>query len=161
MLETLLLAIVGSTEPTVISINKKTTESSWHLPATIQTGEKPYKGRSLYRGDYYKKSDEGSWRCIRVRESNNSYHAINRTGKYRGAYQMSPELTVGAGWMIQKDLISNGMSKRLAKEVGQSLRDNPANKWHPFWQDYAFWLVWDHGNGKKHWGTFGQTYACY
>lgn len=161
MLETLLLAVLGSSEPTVVTVTERTISSAWFMPATVQTGQKEYAGESLYRGEHYRKSDEGKRKCIRDRESNNHYHAINRTGKYRGAYQMSPELAVGAGWMIQKDLISNGMSKRLAKDVGQSLRDNPANKWHPFWQDYAFWLVWDHGNGKKHWGTFGQTHACY
>lgn len=161
MLETLLLAVLGSSEPAVVKITERTAESAWHLPPTVEVGKKEYDGKSLYRGAHYRKSDEDNRQCIRDRESNDHYHAVNRTGKYRGAYQMSPELAVGAGWMIQKDLRANGMSKSTAKQIGRSLRSTKVNKWHPFWQDYAFWIVWDGGQGKSHWGTFGQTHSCY
>ena len=161
MLETLLLAVLGSAESTVVTVTERTVSSAWYMPATVQTGQKEYEGESLYRGGHYRKSDEGTRKCIRDRESNNHYHAVNRSGTYRGAYQMSPELAVGAGWMIQRDLIAVGAPKGEARAVGESLRTTSVNKWHPFWQDYAFWIVWDKGRGKHHWGTFGQTHACY
>lgn len=163
MLETILLAVLGASQPEVITIEERTVAASnaWFLPATVAIGEKEYQGGSLYRGEYYSKRYEDERRCIRDRESNNRYNAVNRTGKYRGAFQFSPELAVGAGWMIQKDLRENGMDKSTAKQIGESLRDTSMNKWHPFWQDYAFWIVWDHGDGKAHWKHQVPGTACY
>lgn len=127
----------------------------------VERGPKVWDGDSLYRGRWFKKDHESHRRCIRDRESNDHYGAVNGTGTYRGAYQMSPALGVGAGWMIQKDLKREGVSHRQAKRIGERLRSTPVNQWAPYWQDYAFWIVWDKGEGRSHWGTFGQTHACF
>jgi hypothetical protein len=161
MLETLLLAVLGSPEPQVTTIEERTAASAWFLPATVLVGEKEYDGKSLYRGEHFSKQYEDERRCVRDRESNSRYNAVSASGTYRGAYQFSPSLKDGAGWMIQKDLRENGMDKKIAKNVGESLRATSMNKWHPFWQDYAFWIVWDGGEGKSHWRHTVPGTACF
>lgn len=162
MLETVLLAVLGSSEPVVNNFNERSAvESVWHLPSTVEVGEKEYTGGSLYRGEHFSSRHEDNRRCIRHRESRGHYHAVGATGTFRGAYQFSPGLRTGAGWMIQKDLRENNVPKRVAKRIGKSLRKTPMNKWHPFWQDYAFWIVWDHGNGKSHWTHQVPGTACF
>jgi hypothetical protein len=62
--------------------------------------------------------------------------------------------------MIQKDLRKT-MHKSIAQNIGSTLRKTPMNKWHPFWQDYAFWIVWDKGNGKQHWAHQVPGTGCF
>jgi len=122
------------------------------LPPVKVIGEKKFDGDSLYRGRFYEPEYERVRRCIRDRESNDIYSAVSSSGKFRGAYQMSPELTVGAGWMIQKELRHHhDLPKKVATKVGRTLRELPTNKWGKFWQDMAFHLVYDHGDGAFHW----------
>lgn len=131
-----------------------------HVTQPIQVGDKIHNGSSLYRGKHYVARHETQRRCIRFRESRNHYHAVGRTGTYRGAYQFSPALKRGAAWMIQKDLRKT-MHEKLAKDIGQMLRISPMNKWHPYWQDYAFWIVWDKGQGKQHWAHQVPGTGCF
>ena len=73
---------------------------------------------------------------------------------------MSPELGVGVGWMIQKELrAAHGVPKKFAVDIGKKLRGTPVNKWSEFYQDMAFWLVFNNGKGKSHWDA--QAAACY
>ena len=114
---------------------------------------------SSYRGKWFKSRFEATRMCIVQRESSGVYSATSRTGKYRGAYQVSPELRVGMGWMIQKDLRQSGTSPGAARIIGLTLRATNANHWNRYWQDYGFWLVYRDGKGSHHW-TAGQAYAC-
>jgi len=155
MIDALILAVLGAPESNVNPIETYT------QPTRVIRGEKEYDGRSLYRGEHFSPQHEDERRCIRDRESNNKYGAVNATGKYRGAYQFSPELAVGAGWMIQKDLKENGVPHSEAKAVGQELRATSINQWNPYFQDYAFWVIWDHGKGKNHWKHQVPGTACF
>ena len=47
---------------------------------------------SLYQGRWYTERHNETRVCIRHRESRHEYAAVSSTGKYRGAYQFSPEL---------------------------------------------------------------------
>ena len=116
---------------------------------------------SLYQGRAYQASANSIRLCIRDRESNHDYRAVSRGGTYRGAYQMSAALGVGAGWMIQKELRQTGTPKKEAARIGKALRNHPVNQWHPYYQQMAFWLVWDEGNGKHHWRHTGPGTGCY
>lgn len=120
------------------------------LPAVVDKGPKPYTGSSQHRGVKYAPRYEKIRRCIRDRESNNEYRAVSRTGKYRGAYQFSPALKVGAGWMIQKQLRKTH-GKKTAVMIGRQLRSTPMNQWAIYWQDRAFWTIFDNGRGRHHW----------
>jgi hypothetical protein len=53
------------------------------------------------------------------------------------------------------------MHKSIAYNIGNTLRKTSMNKWHPFWQDYAFWIVWNKGNGKQHWAHQVPGTGCF
>ena len=139
------------------------------LPATgadlvdpIKKGPKTYESPvPLYQGRAYVKKHNSIRLCIRGRESNHDYRAVSRGGTYRGAYQMSALLGVGAGWMIQRELRATGTPTKEAKRIGQRLRAHPVNQWAPLWQQMAFWLVWDKGQGKHHWRHTVAGTGCY
>ena len=123
------------------------------FPVIIK-GDKYYDSPiSLYQGRWYHERHNATRVCIRDRESRHQYRAVSSTGKYRGAYQFSPELTVGAGWMIQKELRATGTPKKEAVAIGRQLRSHPMNQWAPFYQEMAFWMVWRKGKGRSHWPT--------
>jgi len=131
-------------------------------PEPIQKGPKTHDSPiSLYQGRHYVKRHNDERLCVRQRESKHDYRAVSRTGRYRGAYQFSPELAVGAGWMIQKELRATGTPKRQAIRIGRALRSHPMNQWAPFYQDLAFWLVWDGGDGRKHWRATVSGTGCW
>ena len=131
-------------------------------PEPIQKGPKTHDSPiSLYQGRHYVKRHNDERICVRQRESKHDYRAVSRTGRYRGAYQFSPELAVGAGWMIQKELRATGTPKRQAIQIGQALRSHSMNKWAPFWQDFAFWIVWDGGEGRSHWAATVPGTDCW
>lgn len=115
---------------------------------------------SLYRGKYYRASVEKRRKCIVIRESEGRYTAVNPTRKYRGAYQVSPELARGATWMMLKEHKAL-MGEERAKRVLAELRAKPMNTWPRYWQDAAFSTIhnWKHtGDGAAHWA--GGRWHC-
>ena len=130
------------------------------LPAVVDKGPKPYFGSSQHRGVAYSPKHEKIRRCIRARESDNEYGAVSRTGKYRGAYQFSPALKVGAGWMIQKQLRKTH-GRKVAVQTGRLLRSTPMNQWAIYWQDRAFWTIWRDGKGRSHWAATVPGTDCF
>lgn len=132
------------------------------MPSPIQIGPKTHSSPvSLYQGRHYSESHNPIRVCIRQRESNHDYRAVSRGGSHRGAYQMSAPLGVGAGWMIQEELADTGIPKDTARNIGTQLRQHPVNQWQPFWQDFAFWLIWDNGNGAFHWNATILGTSCF
>jgi len=115
---------------------------------------------SLYRGKYYRASVEPRRKCIVIRESAGRYKAINPTRKYRGAYQVSPELARGATWMMlpeHKVLLG----EERAKAMLEKLRNSPMNTWPRYWQDAAFSTIhnWERTSaGASHWA--GGRWHC-
>ncbi len=123
-------------------------------PSPIKKGQKVYSSPiSLYQGRYYVKADNKKRLCIRQKESRHAHGAVSASGKYRGAYQASAEMTVGMGWMVQREMREMGATRAVAGRIGQTLRATPMNRWAPYWQSMGFWLVWDHGRGASHWPT--------
>jgi hypothetical protein len=105
---------------------------------------------SLYQGKWYMPKREKLRKCISKIESHHHYKA-GRGDYYRGAYQFSKPLTRGVTWMMQPE---------VRKEMGaagvdllQDLRKKPMNQWNRYWQDRAFWTIWNEGKGKNHWGA--------
>lgn len=113
---------------------------------------------SAYQGRHFEAEHEEIRRCIVKRESEGQYNVINPTGSYRGAYQVSKPMGVGMGWMIQKELRHVGVDANTARWIGRELRSTPVNRWHRFYQDMGFWLVWDDGQGRSHWA--GGRWHC-
>jgi hypothetical protein len=130
------------------------------LPAPIQIGPKQHNGQSLYRGKHFKKAHESVRKCIRHRESKGDYRAVSASGRYRGAYQVSPAMAVGMGWNVQREL-SALVGKVRARSIGEALRAHPANQWGMYWQDMAFWITWNDGKGKHHWQATVPGTGCF
>ena len=104
---------------------------------------------SLYRGKWFMPKKDHRRRCIMDRESNNLYRAVSAGGMYRGAYQMSRALAIGATHMMMKEV-----RKEMGKPGVQALkrlRKIPTQQWNRYWQDRAFWTIWRKGKGAFHW----------
>jgi hypothetical protein len=128
----------------------------------IQVGPKTHNSPvSLYQGRHYVERHNRKRICVRHRESKHDYRAVSKSGRYRGAYQFSPALARGAAWMIQAELRATGTPKREAIRIGRELRAHPMNQWAPFWQDFAWWLVWDQGEGRSHWRATVPGTSCW
>ncbi|MSO27822.1 MAG: hypothetical protein EXQ60_07150 [Candidatus Nanopelagicales bacterium] len=111
---------------------------------------------SLYQGKWFMPKREKVRRCITKRESGANYRAVSAGGRYRGAYQMSRRLAVGASWMMQREV-----RKELgadAEKIVIALRNKPTQRWNRYWQDRAFWTIWHKGKGKSHWR--GGAHDC-
>ena len=127
----------------------------------IQKGKKLFDSPiSLYQGRHYVEEHNALRYCIRHRETRHAYHRVSDTGKYRGAYQTDAPMTVGMGWMIQKELRETGTPKAQAVWIGKRLRSSKMNHWAPLWQDMGFWLVWNKGKGKSHWEQTARSDRC-
>lgn len=111
---------------------------------------------SLYQGKWFMPRHEDRRQCILKRESNANYEAVGAGGMYRGAYQMNRGLAVGATWMMQRE-VRREMGDEGVRLLRQ-LRGIPPNKWNRYWQDRAFWTIWSHGKGKRHWR--GGAHNC-
>jgi len=102
---------------------------------------------SLYRGKWYLPGREDKRRCILDRESNFNYRANGRD--YHGAYQMSADLGRGATWMMLPEVRREMGEEGVA--IVEALRKITPNRWNRYWQDRAFWTIWRHGEGARHW----------
>ena len=108
---------------------------------------------SLYKGKWYRAQDEDVRRCIVRRETGGNYTSVSAGGTYRGAYQMSRSLALGATWTMQTE-VSKELGDELAALV-PPLRDAPTQTWNRYWQDRAFWTIWRNGAGAGHWRGAG------
>lgn len=114
---------------------------------------------SLYRGTFFHPRVERVRLCIVERESEGFYDVRSHDGYY-GAYQMSPELAKGATWMMLPE------AKRLlgpdrARELMERLRETKANDWPRYWQDAAFFTIYNWegvASGSAHWA--GGRWHC-
>ncbi len=116
------------------------------------TGYEP----SLYQGKWYMPKKEDRRRCIMDREANNKYRAVSRGGTYRGAYQMNRRLAVATAKRMAKEV-----RKELGPEaatVARQLTKIPTQQWNRYWQDRAFWTIWQKGKGAFHWR--GGAWHC-
>ena len=111
---------------------------------------------SLYQGKWFMPKREKVRRCIVKRESGANYRAVSAGGRYRGAYQMSRRLAVGASWMMQRE-VRKGLGAE-AEKIVIALRKKPTQQWNRYWQDRAFWTIWRGGKGKSHWR--GGAHGC-
>jgi len=112
--------------------------------------------QSLYQGKWYMPGKEDIRRCIMNREADHNYRAVSAGGLYRGAYQMSRALAIGATHMMMSEV------RREMGEPGvamvKRLREIPTQQWNRYWQDRAFWTIWRDGKGRNHWR--GGAWGC-
>ena len=125
--------------------------------ATDRRGVEP----SLYRGRYYRSSVEDVRRCIVRRESSGIYTVRGGGGdRYYGAYQMNDELADGATWMMLPEA-KQLLGETAARALMERLRAKPVTTWSRYWQDAAFFTIynWERtGSGRAHWA--GGRWHC-
>jgi len=117
--------------------------------------------KSLYRGRYYApKKGEDFRRCVLQRESKGDYRASNASpnSSAKGGYQfLDNRWRDSLVHMMMKEAKRNGIAKDVKK-----LRNKPLHRWNRFYQDWAFWRVYDRGAGAHHWhlaGSYCNTLA--
>jgi len=104
--------------------------------------------------------------CVRERESNGRWDAVNPTGKYLGAYQMTQALGEGATWHMLEDIVeySKAKNKKQAKVRAEILRATPVDEWPAWAQTSAFIQTLDGHDlevawsGASHWA--GGRWYC-
>lgn len=118
-------------------------------PSAARTVDVP---PSAYRGTYWHPQDEPRRRCIVERESGNRPDALS-AGGHGGLYQMTPALWEGAVWMMRTDPLDPITYTQRIR-----LQSIPVTKASRYWQDRAFWTVWNYGAGARHWA--GGRWSC-
>jgi hypothetical protein len=116
--------------------------------------------RSLYRGRFYSASAERVRLCIVRRESEGHYRSVSPSRLYYGAYQVSRPLARGVTWMLLREHRVL-LGARAAKLLMAHLRTVPMNRWPRYWQDAAFFTIynWEHAaSGSRHWA--GGRWRC-
>lgn len=116
---------------------------------------------SLYRGDFFTAATEDRRKCIVKRESEGRYDVQGGGGnRYFGAYQMNDDLADGATWMML-DEHREVLGVQQARELMEELRATPVTDWPRYWQDAAFYTIfnWEGpGSGASHWA--GGRWSC-
>lgn len=109
---------------------------------------------TAYTGHYYRVNQAEPFRkCVAWRESRNVRTAVSRGG-HRGLYQMTPELGVGAAWMMRMD-----PSDPISRAQRVRLQAMPITSWSRYWQDRAFYTVFNArgaASGWRHWYLSGS-----
>lgn len=115
---------------------------------------------SLYRGRYYRPSQESWRRCVMEREAENIYTVIGGGGNaYHGVYQFHD-----GNWRRGLTYMMAGESRRThdgLRDDAHDLRSLPIAKWNRYWQDRAFFTALNYRgtwSGKAHWA--GGRWAC-
>ena len=104
---------------------------------------------SLYRGKWFTPKARHARACIMHRESRNDYTARNTTSSAAGAYQfLDSKWRDSLVWMMLEE--SNETNDGLTDEI-KALRKMNIAKWSRYFQDRAFYTVWQYGKGKDHW----------
>jgi hypothetical protein len=145
----------ASSEPKKRSQASRITREAQHARGSKAAADLRGYEKSLYRGKYYMPNREQVRRCIMKRESRHNYKAISRGGLWRGAYQMSKPLARGATWEMTREVRKEMGAEGVA--ILKKLRKTSIHKWNRYWQDRAFWTIWDKGKGKHHWRGGGRN----
>lgn len=146
-------APASSPTPNAPTLTNRLAVESTYAKGAGKATDKHGVAQSLYTGKWYSKKAERKRRCIVRKETGGNYNSVSSNGRYRGAYQMSRPLAVGATWMMQPEVKKEFGAKAAA--VVAKLRKVPTQKWNRYWQDRAFWTIWRNGSGRSHWPIRG------
>ncbi len=113
---------------------------------------------SAYEGSYYDERFEQYRLCVVQRESGGNYD--ESSGGFVGAYQMgsynSPSRVTGK---LRAEMVAE-YGQDASKELDR-LAAQPLYKWNRFWQDAAFWTIFNKGAGWRQWSAeWGANWNC-
>jgi len=102
---------------------------------------------SLYAGKWFDPKLENQRECISFRESRHNYRARSTVSSAAGTYQFLDNFWRDSlVWMLLPEAKKVGLQDEI-----EELRNKPIENWNRYWQDAAFYTVWAHGKGAKHW----------
>ena len=111
---------------------------------------------STYTGTYFDRRFEQYRLCVFQREGGGSYTLVSRS--FHGAYQF------GTRWNSPAQ-VANRLRAELIDTYGAAaerelnrLASTPISRWNRFWQDAAFWTVFNRGAGWRQWA--GGNWHC-
>jgi hypothetical protein len=112
---------------------------------------------STYTGEHYDKRFEQYRLCVVQRESGGRYG--ESSGAHIGAYQFSYSLSGQALRAMRSEIQDVYGAPGLA--ALDRLDGKPMYTWNRFWQDAAFWTIFDGGRGWSHWSSqWGASWNC-
>ncbi len=112
---------------------------------------------STYTGKHYDKRFEQYRLCVVQRESGGRYG--ESSSAHIGAYQFSYSLAASALRAMRPEIESTYGRPGLA--ALDRLDGKPMYTWNRFWQDAAFWTIFDGGRGWSHWSSqWGANWNC-
>ena len=113
---------------------------------------------STYRGHWFSSRGEKFRLCVIRRESHGNYRASNKSGSSaKGAYQfLQNSWGHSLPYMVADALVRDGLGKLAAQKLRKELQATSINKWPRRIQDTAFFAVYRHGDGWRHWYLQGS-----
>ena len=112
---------------------------------------------STYTGKYYDKRFEQYRLCVVQRESGGRYG--ESSSAHIGAYQFSYSLAASALRAMRSEI--EDVYGRPGLAALDRLDGKPMYTWNRFWQDAAFWTIFDGGRGWSHWSAqWGASWNC-
>lgn len=112
---------------------------------------------STYTGKHYDKRFEQYRLCVVQRESGGRYG--ESSSSHIGAYQFSYSLAASALRAMRPEIEDAYGRPGLA--ALDRLNGKPMYTWNRFWQDAAFWTIFDGGRGWSHWSSqWGASWHC-
>lgn len=112
---------------------------------------------STYTGKYYDKRFEQYRLCVVQRESGGRYG--ESSSSHIGAYQFSYSLAASALRAMRAEI--EDVYGRPGLAALDRLDGKPMYTWNRFWQDAAFWTIFDGGRGWSHWSSqWGASWHC-
>jgi len=107
---------------------------------------------SQYKGKWYAPKWEGIRKCIQYHESRFNYSSRSKISSAMGSYQF-----LDRSW--RGSLVYMMLEEQGNRHEIKQLRHKPISKWSRYYQDRAFFTVWRHGEGAKHWSL--QESRCF
>ena len=112
---------------------------------------------STYTGKYYDKRFEQYRLCVVQRESGGRYG--ESSSSHIGAYQFSYSLAASALRAMRSEI--EDVYGRPGLAALDRLEGKPMYTWNRFWQDAAFWTIFDGGRAWSHWSSqWGASWHC-
>ena len=112
---------------------------------------------STYTGKYYDKRFEQYRLCVVQRESGGRYGESSTS--HIGAYQFSYSLAASALRAMRPEI--EDVYGRPGLAALDRLEGKPMYTWNRFWQDAAFWTIFDGGRAWSHWSSqWGASWHC-
>ena len=160
-------ASATGSQPVTASQDDEPNERAPRVPNAPDLGDAPWTSPeardmvgyrlSTYTGKYYDKRFDQYRLCVVQRESGGRYG--ESSSAHIGAYQFSYSLAGQALRSMRPEI--SAVFGRSGLAALDRLDGKPMYTWNRFWQDTAFWTIFNGGAGWSHWSSqWGASWNC-